>query len=212
MPNGQNSDRQWQRKLLPFMVTVLLGLTGIFVVTSYLEFQDFKRRLEAPNQSNEWKIILAPSSSLQADQSTAFQYTKWRALVLLERESLHQRYNHSNTIILARMWTRYLGFLTGMILAIVGAVFILGKLKETESQLGAEANSIKFSITSSSPGLILSTLGTILILTTLIIKTDATVGDGNIYLIPENLSEIPKPSDISDPLKDLQLPESKQKP
>jgi Trk-type K+ transport system membrane component len=195
MPNGQNPDRQWQRKLLPLMVTVLLGLTGIFVVTSYLEFQDFKRRLEAPNQSNEWKIILAPSRSLQEDQSTAFQYTKWRALVLLERESLHQRYNHSNTIILARMWTRYLGFLTGMILAIVGAVFILGKLKETESQLGAEANSIKFSITSSSPGLILSTLGTILILTTLIIKTDATVSDGNIYLMPENLPELPKPSD-----------------
>ncbi len=184
----RNTDRVWQKKLLPFMVITLITLTIFFIVASYFEFRDFKSRLDSSSKPDEIKTIVDVSESIKDDKSLAFEYAKWRALVLLERDALNQRYNHSKTIILARMWTRYLGFLTGMILAIVGAVFVLGKLRESEAQLGAEAVQVKLSITSASPGLILSTLGTILILTTLIVKTDVSVGDGSIYLPSSNKS------------------------
>ena len=178
-------DKAWQKKLLPFMMATLIGLTVFFIVASYLEFRDFKTRLDKQSDQNELKTVLDNAEnkfSAPEDKDKSVEYTKWRTMVWLEKESISQRYTHSNTLILSRMWTRYIGFLVGMILAIVGAVFILGKLRESEMHLGAEANLFKFTVTSASPGIILAVLGTILLLTTIVVKTDVKVGDGNLYL------------------------------
>jgi len=187
MSDDQNKDRLWQKKLLPFMVLSLIGLTIFFIVASYFEFRNFKESLELSSKSDE--LIIAPEipELFKDDKSATSDYIKWRTLVLLERDALNRRYNHSKTVILARMWTRYLGFLTGMILAIVGAIFVLGKLRESESKFDGEATQIlKLSITSASPGLLLATLGTILILATIIISPDVNVEDGNLYLFPQD--------------------------
>jgi hypothetical protein len=68
-----------------------------------------------------------------------------------------------------------------MMIGIVGAVFILGRLAETRSELTAEGPAGKFSLSSMSPGLILVTLGTVLMITTVLVNPPTDVGDAAVY-------------------------------
>lgn len=196
------TDKNWQTKLLPFMMTSLILLTLAFIIIGYFEFRDFKNRLypssykveldQTMNTSGDY--LVQDKTFLESNKSGGLAYVKWRALVLLEREAMNKRHDHAKTIIFARMWTRYVGFITGMILAIVGAVFILGKLQEESSELSGETSLIKFSLKSASPGIILAMLGTILLLTTLAVNFETKVEDGNLYILSSKPSDTPPPN------------------
>jgi hypothetical protein len=111
-----------------------------------------------------------------------FEYARWKMLSLFEANALLRRYHQAGVLLISRIWTRYLGFVTGTILAMVGAAFILGKLRESSSSLGTESALWKLSISSASPGLILAALGTVLMLATLATNLDMQVTDGLVYL------------------------------
>ena len=64
-----------------------------------------------------------------------------------------------------------------MICTLVGAIFILGKLQEPPSALSGDAASWKFSLNTSSPGIVLATLGTILMVTTLVVPARIELED-----------------------------------
>ena len=84
---------------------------------------------------------------------------------------------------MSRIYTKYLGFFTGMIMAIVGAVFIIGKISEDKSEISGTANElIKFSIVSSSPGIIFGVLGTVLMLATILNHNEILIQDTPLYL------------------------------
>jgi hypothetical protein len=65
-----------------------------------------------------------------------------------------QRYHQAAAQLMAGLWTRYLGFITGMILALVGASFVLGKLREPAQKIDGKFPMIDFSIRTASPGII----------------------------------------------------------
>jgi hypothetical protein len=220
MATNNSSDRLWQKKLLPFMIFVLTALTIFFIITSYIEFREFKNRIDRTSQNDGelLKVMNISEGSLNTDEAimskntqSGTEYVKWRTRVLLERESLNRRYNHSLSIIFSRVWTRYLGFLTGMILAMVGATFILGKLSEEMSELGGETSAIKFTLKTASPGIILAVLGTALLVTTLVVQSDVNVDDGNLYLgAQSDTSDQLPPKDIN--FGDATLPDDKESP
>jgi hypothetical protein len=83
---------------------------------------------------------------------------------------------------MSRVWTSYLGFVTGMVLALVGAAFILGKLQEPVSELSTALQGTSISLKSASPGLLLAALGTILMLATIITHHRIDVVDKAVYL------------------------------
>jgi hypothetical protein len=63
---------------------------------------------------------------------------------------------------MSRLWTTYLGFVTGMIFALVGAMFVLGKLESDPSELKTKVGTaLDTSFKSASPGLVLAVLGVI---------------------------------------------------
>jgi hypothetical protein len=68
-----------------------------------------------------------------------------------------------------------------MIMALVGAAFVLGRLEEGETQFTGEAQGAKWAFITTSPGLILAALGSGLMLTALIVKADVDVKDGSAY-------------------------------
>ena len=76
---------------------------------------------------------------------------RWKTLLLLEEQTIEHRYAQVNATLMLRAWTRHLGFLTGMILAFVGAIFILSKLSESETRLSAEGGGAKGALATSSP-------------------------------------------------------------
>src|SRR5262249_9764301 len=90
--------------------------------------------------------------------------------------------------LMARVWTQYLGFITGMMLALTGATFILGKIREPESELGAKIPSAEVTVKSMSPGLLLAALGFFLMLAPLVVDHRIQIVARPVYFQPLKLS------------------------
>jgi len=173
----------WQLKLLPLMAALLTLASVAFLVVSLIQTNRVRAQI-----ANGPSLTLPPEvarlscvgPSLTAGQQQAC--VRWKVVVQLEAYTIAQRYHQANAALVVRAWIKYLGFLTGMILAIVGAVFILGRLTEASSHLAAEGTFGKFSVDSVSPGLILAVLGTILMVTTVLINPPTGVTDAPVYV------------------------------
>lgn len=175
----------WQRRLLPFMVGMLAVLTVFFCIASLLQVQHLNSRIEQP-PTFDLQPANAALDNIQAEGTLheKLEAARWRMLAGLEAHALQRRYHQANVLVMSRIWTRYIGFLTGMILALVGATFILGKLREPTTQLDAQSEVWKFTLSTASPGIVLAVLGTLLMLTTLVVHTDIEVNDRPLYFAP----------------------------
>ncbi len=175
--------RWWQRRLLPFMIVILTVSTLFFLVGSYIQLNNLNNRIKEGHPKIELDPALASLDKLPPDaaDNTKLNFAMWKTLATLEKSAMERRYYHAGVMIMARVWTRYLGFVTGMILALVGATFILGKMKETESRMVTSSELWKASVTTASPGIILALLGSILILTTMLTTYEIRVDDEKIF-------------------------------
>lgn len=180
-PGSLSSDDRWQRRLLPLMVRVVLALAVFFFLISLVQLTFLHWQLGQQSSSlvPEWAGgLVAVDDGATADPQTA----KLGLAALLESEVTSRRYQMASVIMMAHIWIRYLGFVTGMAIAIIGSVFILGKLREPSTSLvGAEAQGIKLSLTSASPGLVLATLGTALMIVTVLARQEMQVRDTSLY-------------------------------
>jgi hypothetical protein len=177
-----SSTQQWQEKLLPFMVRMVLGLTLFFFIASCAQLVYLHWTIK-----NGPELDLRPSSaSFSATANVAepqsLAAAQLQAMVDLEAYSLRRHTHYANVLLMARIWTRYLGFVTGMILALVGAVFILGKLQVAAADVNARVQMAELSIKSSSPGLILASLGVSLMFATIVTHQQIETTDTAVYL------------------------------
>jgi hypothetical protein len=188
----QDEVSGWQRRLLPFMVGTLAVLTLFFFVASLVQIYQLHRqikdqpelKLEPAHSMLEKSIVGDPNMA-----RTTLDAARWQTLTILEGNALERRYHHANMALMFGVWTRYLGFVTGMIFAMVGAAFILGKLREPNIRLDAGTSIWKFSVVTASPGLILALLGTSLMITTMVYRADIQVKDGPLYTLLWSSSE-----------------------
>lgn len=171
----QSGESAWQDKLLPLMRGMLISLTAFFIVATLYQAYNIQQRIVELGRE-EYRL---PSDATGTDADA------WRARVGLEAYAIRHRYQHSSLILMSRAWIIYLGFVTGMILAMVGATFILGKIQESESQLTAKGGAGEFSFKSASPGLMMAVLGVALMICTMLIRADVTVTDTPLYFLPE---------------------------
>ncbi len=174
--------RKWQTKLLPFMTRMISALTLFFFLASFgqLIYLHVNIRNSPTLNINESFSQLPPSSNLTTQQT--IEASKLKALIMLEGHSLERQYHQANVLLMSRVWTSYLGFVTGMVLALVGAAFILGKLREPVSEISTAIQSTSMSLKSASPGLLLAGLGTMLMLATIITHHKIEVVDKAVYL------------------------------
>jgi len=172
----------WQRHLLPLMVgTVVVG-GAFFLIASALDIAFINRHV-ARHESVNLDPALAALERLGAGSGeNALSAARFRMLASLEGSALDRRYHQANALLLFSVLTRYLGFMTGMILSLVGAVFILGKVSEAPTELDATTLAGKWGVRSSSPGILLATLGTVLMITAMQVQFDIKVADVPIYL------------------------------
>jgi hypothetical protein len=192
----------WQRSLLPVMVSVLVGAAVFFAWQSVFEFSEFKNRVTP--QTIDLSALFDRFEQAEGGKSTIsrFDYVQWKALVYLEQETIRHRYAQAGATIIARVWTRLMGFTTGMVLAIVGAAFILGKLREQQTEFKQETELLKISLATSSPGIVLVVLGSFLMSITLLTKFDIEIRDVGVYVAPRTQSnELPDPARLLAPDK-----------
>ncbi len=167
--------RQWQGRLLPLMIRMLVGLTLFFFVASLLQLAFLHASIRESPRLDVADVVEAHGDGdrLAADL---------RALVILESNALERRYHQANVLLMSRVWRRYLGFVTGMILALVGAAFILGKLREEVSDVELKSGAAELSLKSTSPGLVLTVLGVILMIATIVTHHEITTADAPVYV------------------------------
>jgi hypothetical protein len=173
---------RWQRKLLPFMsrslVVLAIGFFAISLVDVY-EMRDFiKSESTQPIRAKMEELL-----RVKGNEPTASVDVVQQGLLLLEADALDKRYRQASALLMSRIWTRQLAFITGMVLAFVGAVFIIGKLSETASDITVGASQWKAGISSTSPGLILAFLGTVLMGIALVVQPGIEVQDRPVYFM-----------------------------
>jgi hypothetical protein len=179
----------WQNKLLPWLIIMPTILMLLFIYLATRQMQRFNTVIDAKSESVIEKIIPFPSdTSLNSNLKGNMDYIRWITLARMEEKSLDRRYSQGGLLLASRIFTKYLGFFTGMILAIVGAVFIIGKLQESASDIeGAVGEQMKLKIVSSSPGIIFGVLGTVLMLSTILQHTEIELKDQPLFLNPYNI-------------------------
>lgn len=170
---------KWQWRVLPIIEGILLALATLFVSLSCAQLfilqDDIKKTPQIDLKSIE--PFLQNAATVSSTEAA-----KMQTAITLESFALQQHYHQANALLMARTWARYLGFTTGMILALIGASFILGQLQTARSQLEAKTPSVSLSLMSSSPGIILVSLGTILMLATVLTNHTITTTYQPLYL------------------------------
>lgn len=172
----------WQKRLLPFAVTAISLMAIFFFISSIVQIDRLSDRITPP-PNDKIEKTLAAFESKSPDASLAnLDYIKWKSLILLEQETVNHRYAQVNATLLLRAWTRNIGFLTGMIMALIGAIFILAKLREGETSLAGEGGGAKATLVTSSPGIVLAVLGTILMSVTIVSGFEFSTTDAPVYI------------------------------
>lgn len=173
----------WQRRLLPWMILLPTALIMIFVYLSTVQLNNFSKEINNYKTSELDKIFInKKDSSIHSIVLSSTEITKLFLLAKMEEQLMNKRYSQGGALLISRLYTKYLGFFTGMILAIVGAVFIISKLSEGQSSLEASNDTIKLSLISTSPGIIFGVLGTVLMLSTILSQREIQITDAAIYL------------------------------
>ncbi len=177
-------------RMLPWMSRMVLALTLFFFLASaaqlaYLHFEivnapraDFSLPLQMLQKAQD-SVGGADGTAALAGESLPAAAVA--SLTMLEVTAMERRYHQANVSLLSRVWTRYLGFVTGMVLAMVGAVFILGRLETSTSSASGKAANVEFDFKSESPGLIMVGLGVALMVTTIVIHHKIHIQDRPIY-------------------------------
>lgn len=182
---------QWQNRLLPWMISIPTILIGAFILLATIQLNKFEKFIYQGNENKTENSIPSPSAAttdslLKKDK----EYLKLYSLVKMEEHSINRRYNQGGVLLMSRIYIKYLGFFTGMILAIVGSVFIISKLKEDVSEIeGSIEDKTKFRLISSSPGIIFGLLGTALMMTTILTHSEINVKDMPLYLNTYNIAQ-----------------------
>jgi hypothetical protein len=202
---------RWQRRLLPFMAGFVVMMAVAFFCFSGLHLYQVTAFIETEHGQNIRAQIESEIAKPTKEQLTGEAVTQ-HSLLLLEADALDKRYHEASALLMSRIWSRQLTFITGMVLAFLGAVFILGKLSESTSQISGGASELKVAISSASPGIILSFFGTVLLVSSLFVRASLDVTDGPAYLNvlrrpAYNSNPIPNPPPVADPGRPLTIDE-----
>jgi hypothetical protein len=190
----------WQKKLLPWMVSLPTLLIIIFVYLATTQLNTFSNEINNYKSSELDKVFLRDSTLTIPTEINKGEFIKLYILAKMDEQLINKRYSQAGSLLISRLYTKYLGFFTGMILAIVGAVFIISKLSERVTKLETSTEAFKVSLVSASPGIIFGILGTSLMLATILKQNNiettdtATFLNGGMYQI-QNASPPEKKTD-----------------
>jgi hypothetical protein len=180
-PDVHRELDQWQRRLLPFMIRFIVLMAVAFFVFSGIHVYQVTRFIQTEDGENIRNLIQKEIARSTGQAVTPAEVTQ-HSLLLLEADALDRRYHQAGGLLMSRIWSRQLAFITGMVLAFVGAVFILGKLSESTTEASGGAGEWKVAISSASPGIILCFFGTVLLVASLFVSAKLDVSDGPAYI------------------------------
>jgi len=181
-----DGDEQFKRlyvRIVPFVIIIPVLFLILFIVVSMLQLRDINSRIEE-GKSNTIKEMIG---RLHDKDTLSEAYNQFLTLAELEEESLSERYRQGHYSLVSRSFKQYLGFFTGIIMVIVGSLFVLLKLREQIDGSASKGEGWKFSLVTNSPGVVFGVVGAVLISIALKINDRINVTDSGLYLTREYL-------------------------
>ncbi len=170
--------KTWQARMAPFMTAAVIVTASFFAVATIWKFGDLEARTARPPSTP------APTwSTSPQDFNQQMRVAEMQASYSLEADLIARRYDASNLAFESRLWTRFMGFVTGMILALIGAAFVLGKLEISQGELEAAARGISVAMRTTSPGILLAVLGTVLMGLSIALPGTVAMNDRAVYFM-----------------------------
>jgi len=170
---------RWRRRMLMPMLALLSLLTLAFIVASVWQIADVQRRIGSATAGEQ---PFAAIDQQLASGAASIPAADLRARIALEHQALTLRYQQASAVLASRAWVRFMGFLTGMVLALIGSTFTLGRLETSAVQASGEGPGWKGSLATTSPGLVLAALGTILMVGAVVVRINVDVREVSTYL------------------------------
>jgi hypothetical protein len=198
-PQVEKKTIKREDRLLPFMTGLLVALAIFFLLvsTTQMAYLHYSISQSPPIDLNPSADKELASTAITFDERLSGR--KLEILAIMEAFIVQNRYHQVNVSLMAGLWLRYLGFVTGMILSLVGASFVIGKLREPVTEIAGKLSNVNLSLQSASPGIILVFLGAVLMIATILDEDHYEVEDYRIYLtgletpISEDLGIIAEP-------------------
>lgn len=179
---GRRSLLEWQIALLPMMTVMLVGLTLFFFVASFVQLNNLHNSISNSPSVQLERTITVVNSEVHRSSAEILRAGELQILAALEGYALDRRYHQANVLLMSRVWTRYLGFVTGMILALVGSSFILGKLRGDQNNASVTVGPMSAAFQGTEPGLILAGLGVALMITTIVTHHEISTEDAPTFM------------------------------
>lgn len=183
MSDPDKSFQKVYNRLIPVVIVFPVIFLIFFIVVSMIQLQEINSRIEE-GQSLAVKEMLDKATT--SDQYSE-DYRQFLTLAALEEESLNERYRQGHYSLVSRSFKQFLGFFTGIIMVIVGSVFVLLKLKDNMDLGAQQGESWKFSLITSSPGIAFGVVGAVLIGLASLSNDKIVVRDSGLYLTREYL-------------------------
>jgi hypothetical protein len=187
----QRDASKWQKSLFLIGFVFLLFVFGTFVVTSIINISKVQDSISgAPILSDSTIIHLYRElGTVPIAESASF--------MLLENQMVKKRYHNANVILNAQIYIKFLGFITGMIISVIGALFVLGKYREypVHTNISGSKIPVNIMLQTTSPGIILCLIGSAIMLSSIFHSPAHYVKDEAIffkYIVP-----VSSPTDTS---------------
>lgn len=194
---------KWQERLLPFIIRMIVGLAAFFFIASLVQLIVLHWTMLQTPQLDLVSVVGSDVNPSKEIDDNALSVAKLRLSAILEAHIVQQRYHQAAVVLMSRTWLDYLGIMTGMILALVGAIFILAKLEEGTSELSAKSQAVELVFRSASPGLVLAALGVLLMITTFIVHHEINIEESSLYMGNARNASQPSSGDSSKPQTEL---------
>lgn len=176
-------DQKLYGRILPAVIGIPVVFLLLFIVVSMLQLREINSRIEE-GQSQTVKDMI---NHLNPKDSISEIHRQFLTLAVLEEESLSERYRQGHYSLVSRSFKQFLGFFTGIIMVIVGSVFVLLKLREEVNADASRGEGWKFSLVTSSPGVVFGIVGAVLISIASTTNDKINVRDSGLYLTREYL-------------------------
>ena len=166
---------------LVFWLTYVLIVVGTTLFV-YSSFEGVMRILDSIKQENSSKTAQLLEDLIE-NGTENFELMVWAAL---EFDVLENQQNISDALIETQTWIRFMNSSFGSILIMCGAIFILSRIRIDKSELKAENSHFMVILGSSSPGLFMLIVGSVLVNSPLYATQKIKVDDGGAYPAPYN--------------------------
>jgi hypothetical protein len=158
--------------VLYVIVAIVIAITSWFIITTQERIEE---KLKGADNTQVFLEAFekAGAADPSADTATRSYYAYLQAQANLNKK----RYDMGSLLVVAGMTRKNMGFLVGMILALLGCVIVVRRIRQMPVEASGNVSGGKVSLITASPGVLLVLMGTAIILATVLRSEEVYVND-----------------------------------